>query len=162
MNQSGHNVGMFRLHQSNIQLNLASSIPTLDISNVSIDIAIFIDISIKSLEISIVIYKYIYHINRNYYYSYTVIMVQLKKKRIEKYLNNKTKHSYVPYSRPNGWTEWAEIFCGHSWVVRGCLRLKKSNIFFNFLSMGNARQFSQYHTYAQELNILLVLQLKTN
>ena len=21
---------------------------------------------------------------------------------------------YVPYSRPNGWTDWAEIFCGHS------------------------------------------------
>ena len=24
---------------------------------------------------------------------------------------------YVPYSRPNGSTEWAEIFCGHSWVA---------------------------------------------
>ena len=23
------------------------------------------------------------------------------------------KHSYVPYSRPNGWTEWAEFLCGH-------------------------------------------------
>ena len=23
------------------------------------------------------------------------------------------------FSRPNGWTEWAEIFCGHSWEARG-------------------------------------------
>ena len=23
----------------------------------------------------------------------------------------------IAYSRPNGWTEWAEIFCGHSWVA---------------------------------------------
>ena len=24
---------------------------------------------------------------------------------------------YVPYSRPNGWTEWADFFlCGYSWV----------------------------------------------
>ena len=30
------------------------------------------------------------------------------------------------YSRPNGWTNWAEIFCGHSLVAGGCLRLKKS------------------------------------
>jgi len=22
----------------------------------------------------------------------------------------------VPYSRPNGWTEWADIFCRQSWV----------------------------------------------
>ena len=26
---------------------------------------------------------------------------------------------YVPYSRPNGWTEWAEFVCGHSWVAGG-------------------------------------------
>jgi len=25
-------------------------------------------------------------------------------------------HIYVPSSRQNGWTRWAEIFCGHSWV----------------------------------------------
>ena len=30
---------------------------------------------------------------------------------------------YVPYSWPNGWTDWAEIFCGHSWVAGGCYRL---------------------------------------
>ena len=23
---------------------------------------------------------------------------------------------YVPYSQPNGWTEWADIFCRHSWM----------------------------------------------
>ena len=37
---------------------------------------------------------------------------------------------YVPYSRPNGWTEWAKIFCGHSWVAGGCYRLKNQNFFF--------------------------------
>ena len=26
---------------------------------------------------------------------------------------------YVPYSRPNGWTDWAEIFCGHSGEAEG-------------------------------------------
>ena len=26
---------------------------------------------------------------------------------------------YVPYSRPNGWTDWAEFFCGHLWVAGG-------------------------------------------
>ena len=36
---------------------------------------------------------------------------------------------YVPYSRPNGWTDWAEIFCGHSGVAGGCFRQKKSIIF---------------------------------
>ena len=28
-------------------------------------------------------------------------------------------HIYVPYSRPNGWIEWDDIFCGHSWVDWG-------------------------------------------
>ena len=28
---------------------------------------------------------------------------------------------YVTYSRPNGWTVWAEFFCGHSWVTGGVL-----------------------------------------
>jgi len=27
---------------------------------------------------------------------------------------------YVGYSRPNGWTDWVEIFCRHSWVAGGC------------------------------------------
>ena len=34
------------------------------------------------------------------------------------------------YSLPNGWTEWAEIFCGHTWVVGEFYRLKKVRIFF--------------------------------
>ena len=37
---------------------------------------------------------------------------------------------YVPCSRPNGWTDWADIFCGHSWVAGGCYRLKKFKFFF--------------------------------
>ena len=49
---------------------------------------------------------------------------------------------YVPYSRPNSWTEWAEFFCGHTWVV-GCLRLKKIEVFFStFFSTGNTVPFS--------------------
>ena len=42
---------------------------------------------------------------------------------------------HVAYSRPNGWTDWAELFCGHSWVARGFHRLKNSMIFFllNFI-----------------------------
>ena len=28
---------------------------------------------------------------------------------------------YVVYSRPNGWTEWAETFCVHSWWSRGVI-----------------------------------------
>ena len=30
------------------------------------------------------------------------------------YIIKQDSHIYVPYSRPNGWTDWAEIFCGHS------------------------------------------------
>ena len=43
-------------------------------------------------------------------------------------LFNKTTHLYlyVVYRRPNGWTEWAEIYCGHSGV---CYRLKNSKFF---------------------------------
>jgi len=35
-------------------------------------------------------------------------------------LNNKTRHLYiyVAYSLPNGWTDWAEVFCEHLWVVK--------------------------------------------
>ena len=32
---------------------------------------------------------------------------------------------YVAYSRPNGWTDWAEFFGGHSWVAGG--RVKTQN-----------------------------------
>ena len=31
---------------------------------------------------------------------------------------------------PNSWTEWADIFCGHSWVAGGCYRLKKTKKMF--------------------------------
>ena len=33
-------------------------------------------------------------------------------------------YKYVAYSRQNGWTEWAETFCGHSWVAGECYWLK--------------------------------------
>ena len=57
------------------------------------------------------------------------------------YLYNKTRHIYIyaAYSWPNGWTDWANIFCG--W---GCA---KKNLKFFFLqnlvfSTGNAGPFS--------------------
>ena len=25
---------------------------------------------------------------------------------------------YVPYSRPNDWTVWTEMFCGHSFLTK--------------------------------------------
>ena len=40
----------------------------------------------------------------------------------------------VTYSRPSGWTDWADIFCGHSWVAGERLKLKKfENIFFKII-----------------------------
>ena len=50
---------------------------------------------------------------------------------------------YVAYSRPNGWTDWAEIVCGHSWVAGGCYRLKKSN-FFPRATPGPSANFIYY------------------
>jgi len=47
-------------------------------------------------------------------------------------------HIHVSYSRPNGGTEWAEIFCGDSWVAESVLGLKKK---FYIFSTGNAGPF---------------------
>ena len=51
-------------------------------------------------------------------------------------LYNKPRHSYiyvyVLYSRPNGWTEWAEILCGHSWVA-GAKKIRNDKFFFKFI-----------------------------
>ena len=45
---------------------------------------------------------------------------------------------YVLYSRLISWTEWAEIFCGHSWVARRWHRVKKSNFSpFKFFFVSN-------------------------
>ena len=41
------------------------------------------------------------------------IIIYIKKQDI------RNLYTYVPYSRPNGWTEWADTFCGHSWVAWG-------------------------------------------
>ena len=41
---------------------------------------------------------------------------------------------YVPYSRPNGWTEWADIFIGNPWGVTKAEQILKfiffKNLFF--------------------------------
>ena len=37
-------------------------------------------------------------------------------------------HIYVSSGRPNGWTEWADIFCGHSWVARLKIKYLKKKI----------------------------------
>jgi len=63
--------------------------------------------------------------------------LQVSEQTYTYYTNNKTRHSYiciyVAYSRPNDWTDWAEIFCGHSCMAGGFNRLK-NRIFFIFLS----------------------------
>ena len=46
-------------------------------------------------------------------------------KNVSYNLYNKIRHSYA-YSRPNGWTDWAEYFCGHS----GGVLVKNSKFFF--------------------------------
>ena len=67
--------------------------------------------------------------------------------------NNKTRHSYIYMSPIAGQTagpNGLKFFCGHSWLVRGCFRLKKIEYFcfkicFSsnfFSSMGNAGHFS--------------------
>ena len=44
-------------------------------------------------------------------------------------LYNKTNiRIYVPYSQPNGWTDWAEIFCGWPGGVIGLQKIQE--IFF--------------------------------
>ena len=39
------------------------------------------------------------------------------------YIIKQDIHMYVAYSRQNDWTDWAEIFCGHSWMAEGCYKL---------------------------------------
>ena len=38
-------------------------------------------------------------------------------------------HIYISSGRPNGWTEWADIFCGHSWVARLKIKYLKKKKF---------------------------------
>ena len=42
--------------------------------------------------------------------------VEIRMRRVEVVKIKQDIRINVPYSRPNGWTELAEIFCGHSWV----------------------------------------------
>ena len=39
-----------------------------------------------------------------------------------------TNHLFVAYSQPNGWTDWTEIFCGHSWLAGGVSVLGQKNV----------------------------------
>ena len=48
---------------------------------------------------------------------------------------------YFVYSRPNGWTDWAEIFLWTLMGGRGVLKAKEIRFFFqNVFSTGNALQ----------------------
>jgi len=40
---------------------------------------------------------------------------------------------YVPFSRPNGWTEWTKRFWVNSCVARGVTKAKESSILFSKL-----------------------------
>ena len=57
--------------------------------------------------------------------------------RMEYNLYRKTRHSYiyiyVAYSRPNGWADWAEFFCGNSWVGGVVIGKKKIEFFSTFI-----------------------------
>ena len=67
------------------------------------------------------------------------------------YIIKQDSHVYVPSSRPNGWTDWADFFL---WTLRGGRGVKKNRkyffqiffskfFFFNiFFSTGNAGPFS--------------------
>ena len=46
-----------------------------------------------------------------------------------KYLYNNKRHSYICMLRIDGWNDWAEIFCRHSWVA----------YFFQFFFQGQLR-----------------------
>ena len=60
---------------------------------------------------------------------FDVIWVKTNNQSVQLYLyNKKYNYIYVAYSRPNDCTDWADIFCEHSWVAGGCYRLK--NDFF--------------------------------
>ena len=52
------------------------------------------------------------------------------------YIIKQDDRIYVHFSRPNGWTEWAEIFCVHTCVASGVSKAKKCFFFFadNFTS----------------------------
>ena len=43
-------------------------------------------------------------------------------------------HIYVAYSRPNGWTDWANFFCGHSWLKKIEILFSKKILFQIFFS----------------------------
>ena len=79
-----------------------------------------------------------------------------------------TRNWIIAYCRSNGWTEWAEIFCGHSWVVgfRGCLRLKKTRnfvlqvkicfkFFFSIFFCHGQRRALQLVSYISYINCIL-------
>ena len=46
------------------------------------------------------------------------------------YIIKQDFHIHVEYCRPNGWTDWAEFFCGHSSVAGGMLKTKNSKTCF--------------------------------
>ena len=61
----------------------------------------------------------------NTYISVALFSINIHLSHTYIYIIKQDIRIYVPYSRPNGWTDWAEIFCGHSWLAGGCYRLKK-------------------------------------
>ena len=45
------------------------------------------------------------------------IKMHIKRNHLSIYIIKQDNSIYVAKSRPNDWTEWADIFCGHSWVA---------------------------------------------
>ena len=79
------------------------------------------------------------------------------------YLFNKTRHSYiyiyVVYSHPNGWTDWTEIFCGHSCLGGGIIGYKNSKLSVQFFLFHGQRRALQlvniliYKIFERDRNI---------
>ena len=64
--------------------------------------------------------------------------------------------TYVAYSRPNGWTEWADIFCGHSWLASGFFR-PKNEFVFNFFFVNFLLQIFVFHGQPRALQLVIVI-----
>ena len=86
--------------------------------------------------------KYALKKGANFSIFYLFIKIYLLFYIIKKEIHFIYIYIYVAYSRPNGLTDWAEMFYGHSRVAGWCHRLKNWLFFKIFFSTGNAGSFS--------------------
>jgi len=87
-----------------------------------------------------------HNIERNYFIKY-----RFKRRNylIIIYKIKQDIHIYVAYSRPNGWTEWAEFFSEHLWVAVECYRPNIFSLYlksFTFVCISSSTLFSSSAT----------------